>query len=53
MAQLVKCLLCKNEDLNLSPRNHIGKSGMVVGAYHSNTGEEESHWLASLKVGGI
>lgn len=30
MAQLVKCLLCKQDDLSLIPRNHMKKTGNVA-----------------------
>lgn len=38
MAQLVKCMICKYEDLSSIPRSHVKKSRCGAGFEDGNTG---------------
>lgn len=42
VAQSVKCLPCKYEDLNLIPQIHWKKTGMVTNACHSSVEDMET-----------
>lgn len=54
MAQLVKHLLYKQEELSLMPRAQVKMPGMMVCAYNPSAGGVETggvpgaHWLAGL-----
>lgn len=50
MAQLVKCLLCKHEDLSLIPKIHVQMLGLAEEVHNPSTGEAEAG--ASLGLSG-
>lgn len=50
MAQLVKCLPCKDEDLSLISRTHMKKMSMVFLACHLSAGEAETRISMGLNV---
>ena len=41
-AELVTCLMGKNEDFNLIPRIRVKKRGVLVCAFNSSTSEAET-----------
>ena len=47
MAQLVKCLLCKHEDLSLIPKIHVQMLGAAEEVHNPSPGEAEAGGLTA------